>query len=291
MTITLLASAPSDFVRFLVEPGLASGCGPVALNRYVSGRHRSPRASAMYALLNGLLNRHPGRTDGAGLAALRRARGSIVASGRPSSWRRVFTGQGQPEHIQSLWQFILANREFLLTLESDRVHAGSRRPFEHYFGSGGNPLVAMVNDEIFGYDCLGFVGNYLCWAHGRDSYPECSAAGYVERLQFEAISGPEQIEPLTVLLWVTTGTQHIAIVDRVHAQDSTSALVDICQSSAGGPQTNQRVELRKHGDTTVVVGESEMQQFRFYQRGTPAVPVASPMVIAKHRGLRLNRPA
>lgn len=292
MTIQLVTRSPAAFVRHLVAPGLPTSRGAVPLNAYVSGRRRSPQAAAALALFNRLLARPRSRhglpdAEAAAVAALGRAHAAVVGGGRASSWRRVFTGQGHPDHLALVWEFILRHRDFLVAQRAEHVHPGTRNPFEHYFGSPGNPVAAMVRDGIFGYDCLGFVGNYLCWAGARTAYPECAAEQYITRLGFEPLAGVAAVQPLTVLLWVDTGTQHIALVDRIFDRGADGVQVQICQSSAGGPQINESVEIRRNGATTVAAAGQRLQSFRFARRGTPAAPVAGHFVLARRPELQL----
>ncbi len=324
MAIRLVSNGPSDFVGFLTRPGMQTSGGNIPLHRYVSGSHRSPRAAAALALFNGILSRfvnsdldatpsaavnarHPARafdspasmadagapaTHAAAMNALERVRSRVInhhGGVRPSNWRRIFTGQGMPENILLVWEYILTHREFLCSLQADQLHAGSAHPFQHYF-SLGNPVKAMVADEIFGYDCLGFVGNYLHWAGLQPHYPECSQAQYITRLGFEPVARATDIVPLSVVLWLTTRTQHIAIIDRVHEAGPDTAVVDLCQSSRGGPQTNVRASLTIRRGETIAAGSTSMQAFRVRTLGTPAMPVTGTVTIARNPNWQLARP-
>lgn len=271
MTVTLVNLAPSAFVQSLLSPGLETAQGPVSLARYVSGVEPG-RATACWGALNHALHDgHSALGDRPGLRALIQLRDRIAARRAPS-WRRVFTGQGEVAHLQAVWAFMLEHRDWLAQLE----HRGER-PFEAYFCIGGHPIQAMVADGLFGYDCLGFVGNYLVQAGLREVYPECEVRGYPRHLGLRPLETVAEIEPLTLLAWTRTGTQHIAVVDRIVERSRSSVVVDLCQSSRGGPQHNRRVRLRlarvEEGDPPARIGTTTCTEFFIGALGTPACPV------------------
>ena len=74
---------------------------------------------------------------------------------------------------------------------------------------------------------------------------------------------------------------HIAMIDWVwNVLDDKTVEVDICQSSAGGPQDNERVILQRTGDT----GSGGRRLFKFLHTGTPAAPVHKPFFIQRCKG-------
>jgi hypothetical protein len=266
VTVTLVNLAPSAFVETLLSPGLPTAGGPVSLARYVSGVEPGRAAACFLALNWALTDGHALFGDSPALRALQQLRDTIAARRAPS-WRRVFTGQGEVAHLQAVWAFMLEHRDWLERLE----HRGAR-PFEPYFCGGLHGLQEMVNDGLFGYDCLGFVGNYLVQAGLREVYPECEVRGYPRHLRLRPLETVAEIEPLTLLAWTRTGTQHIAVVDRIVERDRRSVHVDLCQSSRGGPQRNGRVRLVAT-DSTGHIGTTECTEFRLSTLGTPACPV------------------
>lgn len=305
MPTQLVFLSPATFVENLVNPGLRTSAGPVALAQYVSTAHRSPLAHQVFMLLDGLAD---GRIDAPaavadGARALRRLREDVINAGdrhRPSNWRRVFTGQGLPENLQRVWNFILAQRSLLRALPALDDGHGHSHSFEQWFDTG-NPLPAMVRDEVFGYDCLGFVGNYLRRAGLRPDYPEMGVAGYARRLGLVPVQQLADVQALTLLLWPGSagpgsgGAQHIAVVDRVLPSDDSGGsgqrlLVDLCQSSAGGPQTNRRVALVPSARGAVHIEGQALPAFTMAEAGTPAAPVRGRFALMRHPHWRLVSP-
>lgn len=317
MPTQLVFLSPSAFVDSLVNPGLRTSAGPVALAQYVSTAHRSPLAHQVFALLEGVAD---GRIEAPATVAdgarqLRRLREDVINAGdrhRPSNWRRVFTGQGLPENLQRVWNFILAQRSLLQALPALDGGHGRSVSFEQWFAAG-NPLPGMVRDEVFGYDCLGYIGNYLRRAGLRPDYPEMGVAGYARRLGLVPVEQLADVQALTLLLWPgsagpgTGGAQHIAIVDRVLPEADASLdsphdgphntsdsgprlLVDLCQSSSGGPQTNRRVALVPSARGAVHLEGQALPAFTMAEAGSPAAPVRGRFAMMRHPHWRLVVP-
>jgi hypothetical protein len=311
---------PSEFVTYLLDPGLVTSAGHVPLQAYVSGASRSPRAAAALACLNSLMAgfsnsdadltldegvRRPRTYRGSRyfrdplpgtpaefalneLEALQRQVRDRVGSG--SGWRRVFTGQGVPESITDVMNFIV---EHASTLAHLRMGREGTSVFAQYFlnedgtlitpDQSRDALLRMVDDEIFGYDCIGFVGNYLRWCGLFENYPEYDIPQYARLLRFNPISSLTQIEERCVLLWLEDiGTRHIAIVDRVESSSASSARVTICQSSGIGPQTNEHVSLSPMSDRCGL-GDEPLNGAACFRLsgGTPRCPVTGKIVIGK----------
>jgi hypothetical protein len=273
---------PAEYVDFLTNPGLNTCVGPVPLTAYVSTHGRSPNAEALKDLFhdildsfsNSSLDETPGTRrrrptefvprgwDGsipsgvgdplaAGLNRLERMRTSIGTHGI-TAWRSVFTGQGLPQDIVEVMNFVVQQSDLM------RAMTGAGHSLRRYFADGTPTratLVQMVADEIFGMDCLGFVGTYLAWCGVRADYHRITVAQYATSpgvSQCEPVTSIDGIEARCILLWPNSATQHIAIIDRVNSRSGDSLDIDLCQSSQGGPQTNHNVTLSRVGRSGLV---------------------------------------
>jgi hypothetical protein len=304
MPTQLVSLSPSAFVARLIQPGLATRSRPVALARYVSSGQHNPLAAAVHAQLNQLMSGQLAAPDGqsAALADLRQLRQDVLAApgaARDTAWRRVFTGHGVPAHLVAVWNFILSHRSLLQALPG--FHE-SREPdsaavdvsWSTWFATG-DPIRAMVADAVFGYDCLGYVGNYLYAAGLEPAFPERSVAQYTWMMGLRPVTSLTELHALAFLLWPGGAghTQHIAIVDRVHLlthneRGRDRVLVDICQSSSGGPQCNQRVMLAPTSGRVHVHGQS-LPAYRIVDGGSPSAPVRGTFTLMQHSDWLLAR--
>jgi len=134
-------------------------------------------------------------------------------------------------------------------------------------------LQMMVNDGFFGIDCIGFVANYLIYVGELDKYYGYDIANW-DRVFTENIRTVRGVKPCQLVLWQN---YHVAIIDWVHkdksgdiimGNDGNSIIVDICQSSSGGPQCNERVILTQNSE----VSHKGYRLFKI-QGGTPTLPV------------------
>ncbi len=272
---------PAQYVQFLTSPGIRTVAGPVPLTAYVStDPDRFTCAVAVHRFFNRLLGgfsnstadytvdsarrRPPRPYPGSRLFAdpidphtpvadalndLEQMHQRIVRSGgleRESNWRRVFSGQGTYENIKEVMNFIVIHREILRAVT---FRAGTS-PFEPYLDAP--PLAAlqrMVTDNIFGIDCLGFVGTYLVACGVEPRYPEYTQAQYCG-LHFRGVNSLDEIDVRCVVLWLDGGTPHIGVIDSVTSRNSRSITVNLCHSTTGarnGPQTNPGVRLEPTG--------------------------------------------
>jgi hypothetical protein len=262
---------PAAYVQYLTRPGLGTALGPVPLTAYVSTRARSPNAAALGDLLTRLVSsfrdssldalgdaRHvrafsprrwtgelPTRMDdpmAASLSRLGMLHDSIGGVRDPDAWRSVFSGQGMPQDVIGVMNFVARDAPMMLAA-CGRSHA-----LRHYF-EGGSPSLSglrqMVADEVFGLDCLGLVGTYLAWCGAESRYQRLSQAQYESVLGWRRLGNLTEVEDRCVLLWLNTGTHHIAIIDRVVSREDGSVYIDLCQSSRGGPQVNTGVRLTR----------------------------------------------
>lgn len=283
---------PAEYVAFLTDPGLQTCVGSVPLRAYVSTRARSPRAAALGQLLtatlgsfaNSALDETPGTRRArraafaprgwsgsvptgqgdplsAGLNRLERVHDGVAAHGR-TAWRSVFSGQGLPQDIVEVMNFTVQQGDLMQAM------TGSGHVLREYFSDGAPNLATlrrMVDDEVFGMDCLGFVGTYLVWCGVRSSYPRMSVSQYAESgiSGCAPINSLDGVEARCFLLWAALDTQHIAIIDQVVERRGSGLLINLCQSSRGGPQTNVGVTLTHNGGGMFSISG-----------GSPALPVA-----------------
>lgn len=279
MTVALVDQSPSDYVQHLTVSGLETPVGPARLNRYVSGVEPG-RAAACFLALQNLVEHPTAATGHPAEQALLRLSGELE-SAVSGGWRRLFTGQAAESHLRAMWELLIVHREFFATF-------GEGRPFAPYFSGSGHPIETMVDDGLFGYDCLGFVGSYLHWVGLWPRVPTCEVPRYSHFLRLVPVEQLTDLRPLTVLYWSGTATQHIAIIDRVHDADRNHALVDLCQSSSGGPQLNERVRIGRNGDHRATIGATEYKKFAIRESGTPACPVMGFVVAAQRASWRLS---
>ncbi|KPF69300.1 hypothetical protein IP84_05265 [beta proteobacterium AAP99] len=293
---------PSEYVDYLTVQGLRTSRGPVQLNTYVStSRTRFPLAYQanhfFQTLASGFTDSELDLTPSGGrthawsstraarlfpvnmanarieaLRALEVVRAQIIAgAGRTSEWRHVFTGQGRPDDIIAVMNLMVAHPALLAGAPGSGDDS-----LGHFLDRGeltAAGLNQMVQEHVFGLDCLGFVGTYLEWIGAVPRVPESEVANYARHQRMTEFTNLSEITPRTVLLWDATvddrghdRVQHIAIVDRVQSAGEREAVVDICQSSRGGPQTNRGVRLvpaagggfamRGHGDPPAPVSRN-----------------------------------
>jgi hypothetical protein len=220
---------PSAFVDSLTDPGLmVEGYPqPVSLARYLcaDGMHGgNAKAAVLRDALPGLV----AATPDAGVLA------PLIKSGE---YNMLFSGQGKAEHFRTVMAVIWRNR--------DKLKADNR--FSKYFGDKVvSPLQAMVDDTLFGMDCIGFFGRYL---EAAGIYPRYMGAYPRQWLDsFIPVTTPYDMDVGCALVWVNG--HHIAVIDSFEESNWRAnpphAIVNICQASNGvahGPQTNSRVKL------------------------------------------------
>ena len=218
-------SAPSEFVADLIDPGLWI----VPLSKWVSLKQYlcavgeyggNAKATQLMLAIQKIVK---GTSDEATIKNI----GTIDFS-------RMFTGQGKPEHISQIMHLIWYNKERF----ADYKDGSGKQIFAKYFQQA-NPIQAMVDEKMFGLDCIGFVGRYLEDSGIFTSYQPLYPRHYLDR--FLPIKSISDVEDLCILVWVK-GT-HIAIIDSVKEVHDKYVVVDICQSSSGGPQMNTSVRL------------------------------------------------
>ena len=138
----------------------------------------------------------------------------------------------------------------------DKVKTDAR--FTKYFfnnGDVGNPLEAMVDDDLFGWDCIGFFGRYLEAAGITNTYLSAYPRRWLDT--FFPIQRPADMEECCAVVWASG--HHIGIIDSFDegnwSANPPHAVVTLCQSSNGaahGPQINKGVKLVKISQATTL---------------------------------------
>lgn len=270
---------PYEFVDYLTKPGLDCGSCTVPLDAYLSGNPHNGGADSAKSLIGNI--RGKVRDGGSGPTLE-----SMYGSGLDRMWR----GCGHPDVIRGVWKFLCRNKE---QLKSFKVGVYERRArndpdtkvkrfdgtlYDLYFKSNSDKvaLEKMVEDRFFGMDCIGFVGNFLVWVGEWPDYQSNEPSRWPTKVCKHEVERAEDVKPLDFLCW----SGHVAIVDWVWKMiDDKTVQVDICQSSAGGPQCNERVELRQTSHKS-----NGRRVFKIQHRGTPAMPVDSNCVIMRRSG-------
>jgi len=172
-------------------------------------------------------------------AAVLRAQLVRIVSGKPehaftqtAGFDRVFTGQGLPKDIIAVMSIV--------NTYQDQFKAVPQ--FAPYFQQK-DFLQAMADDACFGLDCIGFVGTYLVESALEDSYVGRRPLDYAA--VFQPVRSLDEITDYSAVM-LTNGL-HIQLIDTVNERKGNSIVVDLCQSTKGGPQTNFGVTIRSGG--------------------------------------------
>jgi hypothetical protein len=273
-----VTKSPSDFVTFLTAPGLTNDYCTVPIKSYMclsAGNGGNDTASSLLGQLRWM-------KDGGT---------TLNQNVDPTQYDIALKGQGHPNSIIKIMSFIIKNKAAVAKLRIEVAHRekGPNWPAvkewvkvvdwtgtvdERYFRgrTDRDALVKMVEDKVFGFDCIGFVSNYLINAGVWDTYHGYEIDQW-PNLFSNRILKAEDIDPLCILIWPGS---HIAIVDKfVELIDENTCVVNVCQSSTGGPQLNELVRLKGSGG-----------RFAIDDRGSPAMPVVGTVTVHKMPGLR-----
>ena len=141
--------------------------------------------------------------------------------------QRVFTGQGLPMYIATVMALVNGLRDAVAK------DAAFKPCFKEQ-----DFLQAMADDGVFGVDCIGFVGNYLVQAGLEPKYVGRRPLDFAGL--FKPVKSLDQVRPNSVVM-LTNGL-HIQMIDAVRPANG-GLVVDLCQSTKGGPQMNVGVSL------------------------------------------------
>lgn len=270
---------PYEYVNYLRNPGLAFSGGVVSLNAYMCKTQSNGGNDSATSLFGQLRWMKDGGT-GPKL-------NSLVGGGLIDI---ALKGQGKPSTFVAIWDFMCRNKEQLKKL---KVEACGRREksngyaknvlktgtvFELYFDgrSEQQAIQAMVADRFFGIDCIGFTSGVLIFNDEWSKYHGGEPLEWAKWFCTQKVNSASEIKPLDFMIW----NGHIAMIDWVwKLHDDKTVEVDICQSSAGGPQCNERVILQENGQTS-----AGHHKFKFHSRGTPVAPVDENFFVMRRKG-------
>jgi hypothetical protein len=271
---------PWQYVDYLTSPGLNTTAGAVALNQYMCKTNTNggnDSATSLYSKLRWMKNLGQGSTM------------NTLVGGKLVD--QALKGQGQGKTFVEIWNFMLRNKEQLKKLnvevcarrertKSDtKVVLRTGNVYDIYFNGRTDraALQAMVADRFFGIDCIGFTAGYLLFNGEWNEYQGAHPLQWADWHCREKVSSAKDVKPLDFLIW----NGHIAIVDWVWGMvDDKTVKVDVCQSSAGGPQCNEFVQLQE----TNSYAPGGRRQFKIFNRGNPKMPVDGNVFIMRRKG-------
>jgi hypothetical protein len=263
---TIVTEIPSDFVNYLTDPGLPVHDMNIPLKQYVcSNPNFGGNAEAEKVIGYATQKIFTDEVKKTKISAKTRSIG------------RLTTGQGYPDDFVLLMEHIADNIDKLKLATELKTKGYLRDPSLDTKGI----LNKMVENKVFGLDCIGFISQYLVYAGVWKGYKTYYPSNY--RSEFTPVKSLSEVSRLCLVIW---DDYHIGIIDNVRSYDAASdeIMVDICQSSSGeakGPQTNCNVTLRKSPGNFF----QGAQKFKFIRFGTPALPVRAPVYICKMPGL------
>jgi hypothetical protein len=259
---TIVTDRPSDFVTYLTVPGLPVNDMNIPIKQYMCA-NPAYGGNAEASQVIGHANQK---------IYIDEATKTKISS-KTTNIGRLTTGQGYPDDFILLMTHMADNM--------DRMRAAPELKNKSYFRdanlSTADVLKKMVQEKVYGLDCIGFVSQYLVFAGVWDAYKTYYPQDYTR--EFKPIKTLAEIERLCLVIW---DNYHIGIIDNVQSldEDANECTVDICQSSSGeekGPQTNVSVTLKlSRGDFY-----QGKQKFRMERFGSPAMPVRSAVYICK----------
>jgi hypothetical protein len=215
---------------------------------------------------------------------------------------RVFMGQGKLTSVAYYLNFVMDNLDRIarqrLTAASGPYQrartAGVERPtFQVYVDRiPQQPLAAMIEDKMFGWDCIGFVWQYLVGIGLVSGYRGYSPFQFFNI--FEPVHDADEAGPLGIVVWA--GNQHIGLIDAVVNRRTTAGgqkrlTVDLAQCTSNsrtgmyGPQLNAEVDLIQTGEEESVRtwnrGRVSARVFTMRTNGRPAVPFGGRVLLGR----------
>ena len=170
-----------------------------------------------------------------------------VVKGKPElgmtqtpGFNRVFTGQGLP--VDMIAAMSIVNKY--------KTEFKAEPGLAKYFAKE-DFLQELCDDACFGLDCIGFVGTYLVDAGLEASYVGRRPLDYTA--VFPPVKSLTEITDYSVVM-LTNGL-HIQMIDTVLERKNGSIVINLCQSSKGGPQVNSKVTLKSGGGSYLPVEE------------------------------------
>jgi hypothetical protein len=162
------------------------------------------------------------------------------AINQPGFWL-IFSGQGSRDNFVAAMGIINQYQD-----EFKKV-----KELAKYFKTN-NFLQAMIDDKCFGLDCIGFVGGWVVEACLEGSYVGRRPLDYAGL--FKPVKSLDEVGDNAVVM--LTNGMHIQLIDEVKSRDGKkSIVVDLCQSTSGGPQRNVSLTIHSGGGSYLPVEE------------------------------------
>lgn len=242
MTIAMMS--PADFTHWVAVEGLSTSGGKVRLNRYVCLTPGNGGSHTSQNLCNQLL------------ATMDKLKTAPPLRNRI----RLSTGQGYIEDFIAVWSWMHRNLDEVrkLTVQTylpdnpseGRIKVpGAKIKLDEVFKVGGaftDGMDHLVAAGCFGWDCIGFVSQYLISIGHLGEYPTWKSHHYISHGNFKPIASLADIKPLCIGVF---GESHIVLIDKVQdisLDEQTGALtatVSVSQSYSKGPQTREQCKL------------------------------------------------
>lgn len=269
---------PFHFVDHLCHPGLNAAAGRIPLNAYLSktaSNGGNDSATSLFGKLRWMKDGGTGPTMN-----------SLVGG---KAVDLALKGQGSGDAFVAIWNFMCRNKEQLKKLDvevcgrrdkkkpAEKVVLKTGNVYDLYFKGRSDraAIEQMIADRFFGIDCVGYVANYLLYNHEWDEYKGAEPAQWPMWHCQGKVNKASEVKALDFLVW----NGHIAMVDWIWGMvDAKTVQIDVCQSSSGGPQCNERVLLKETSATV-----SGRRQF-LISGGTPKLPVDGLVVVARRAG-------
>ena len=273
---------PYHYVDYLRHPGIPFSGGVVALNQYMCktmSNGGNDSATSLYTNLRWLKDGGKGPTL------------NTLVGGGPIDI--ALKGQGTPSTFAAIWNFMCRNKEQLKKLKVEVCGRRQRNGdgdweknvlrtgnvYDLYFDgrSDQQAIQLMVGDRFFGIDCIGFTSGVLIFNNEWTKYHGGEPLQWAKWFCTVEVDHAKDIQPLDFMIW----DGHIAMIDWVwNVIDEKTVEVDICQSSAGGPQYNERAILQQTSEKAW----GGRRKFKFMHTGTPAAPVSGHFFVQRRKG-------
>ncbi|MGH8550832.1 MAG: hypothetical protein ACRERU_19980 [Methylococcales bacterium] len=280
--------SPEDFAKQVAEKGLWTSGGHVKLNKYMSasesngGSYTSQDLLAQIGDITGIAGSSAGRTP----------------RSMCKNYVRVGMGQGEVQDHINVWSWMFDNldlvRKFKIqTYLKDNPAAGQIKVKSGILDLGEvfkphipfpKAMETLLDKGCFGWDCIGFVSNYLIRIGHFTEYQTWKSHQYHSHGNFQPIKALDMISPCCVL---TFGEAHIVLVSQVdyveidEAGKTLSAKVTISQSYTGGPHTRKDRMLTQSSIGNGFWGEINQ---------TGVIDIKSKCKVGKHPDIEIRYP-
>jgi hypothetical protein len=232
--------SPAVFAYWVAEEGLPTKGGKVRLNRYMSASDSNGGSYTSQDLL----------------AKLRPLMQKTHSEPAFQNYIRIGMGQGYINDFINLWNWMFDHLAEVRTLKVQTYKVEKNKDADGYtkipgkildlaqvFRDGRPFTEAMgelVDNGCFGWDCIGFVSQYLITISHINEYPSWKSDQFLTNGKFTPVKSLAEIEPCCVLVF---GDWHIVLVnlvDYIQTDDQKgliTAKVSVSQSYTGGPHT------------------------------------------------------